>query len=195
MKTQDKIDVFYAKEHRFREEIGLLRKLALQTGAKETFKWNGPVYTVNDKNVFGIMAFKNHFGIWFFNGALLRDTHGKLEAAQEKTKAMRHWKFNGPEDIDEGKVLSYLNEAIANQKQGLEVLKGGPKKIEAPALLREALDKDQELRASFEMLTPYKQREYFEYIAEAKQEKTRKTRVEKSIALINRGLGLNDRYR
>ena len=161
----------------------------------ETFKWNGPVYTIDDKNVFGIMAFKNHFGIWFFNGALLSDAYNKLEKAQEKTKAMRHWKFQGREEIEEDKVMSYLKEAIANQKKGLEVRKDGIKNIEVPTLLRVALDNDPGLRSSFERLTPYKQREYSEYISEAKQEKTRQARLQKSIALILRGLGVNDRYR
>jgi uncharacterized protein YdeI (YjbR/CyaY-like superfamily) len=195
MKIQDKIEAFYSREHRFREEIGLLRNLALKTGASETFKWNGPVYTVNDKNVFGIMAFKNHFGIWFFNGALLKDTYGTLEAAQEKTKAMRHWKFEGPEDIEAEKVLSYMKEAIANQKQGLTVRKEGPKKTDVPDLLLDALEGNAKLKASFELLTPYKQREYCEYISDAKQEKTRLARLEKSLPLIAKGLGLNDRYR
>ena len=195
MKAQDKIDAFYAREHRFREAIGVLRKLALRTGAAETFKWNGPVYTVNGKNVFGIMAFKNHFGIWFFNGALLSDAYQKLETAQEKTKAMRHWKFQGIEEIEEEKVLSYLREAMLNQEKGLEVKKEGAKNIEVPVLLQEALADDVELQASFEKLTPYKQREYSEYIADAKQEKTKQARLQKSISLISKGLGLNDRYR
>ena len=48
---------------------------------------------------------------------------------------------------------------------------------------------------SFDSLTPFKQKEYSEHIGSAKQEKTRISRLEKSIPLIAEGKGLNDKYR
>ncbi|WP_394342899.1 hypothetical protein [Leeuwenhoekiella marinoflava] len=30
------------------------------------------MYTVDGKNVAGLGRFKNHFGVWFFNAALLK---------------------------------------------------------------------------------------------------------------------------
>ncbi len=44
-------------------------------------------------------------------------------------------------------------------------------------------------------LTPYKQRDYCEYIAEAKQQKTKESRLEKIIPMISKGQGLNDKYK
>jgi uncharacterized protein YdeI (YjbR/CyaY-like superfamily) len=194
MKTPDKIEAYYSREQRFRKEIGLLRDLALQTDAKETIKWNAPVYTIKDKNVFGIMAFKSHFSVWFFNGALLKDVYGKLEAGQEGTKALRHWKFTCLDEIEPENVLAYMTEAIENQKKGIVVKKERLKKPNIPALLQEKLDGDTKLKASFNMLSPYKQREYCEYITSAKQDKTRLARLKKCIPLLKNGKGLNDRY-
>tara|TARA_R110002050_G_scaffold246651_3_gene384430 strand:+ start:1420 stop:2016 length:597 start_codon:yes stop_codon:yes gene_type:complete len=196
MNNQEKIEAYYAKEQPFKEAIGLLRKLALKTELLETYKWGVPVYTIDNKNVLGILAFKHHFGIWFYNGAYLKDPKKVLENAQEgKTKAMRHWRFTSITDIDKAAVLTYYHEAIANQKKGLVLV---PKKnipIAIPSLLKKAMESNNALKTNFESITPYKQREYCEYIKEAKQEKTKIARLEKSVALLLQGLGLHDKYR
>ncbi len=196
MDKSEKIEAFYNKEHHFKDAIGLLRSLAKQTELEETLKWGAPVYTINNKNVLGIMAFKEHFGLWFFNGVFLKDPKGVLENAQEgKTKAMRHWKFSNIEEIDEKAVIQYLEEAIANQKEGKVLQKEKSISIKMPVLLKEALESNPEAKKQFQLLTPYKQKEYYEYISTAKQEKTKLTRLEKSMVLILQGIGLNDAYR
>tara|TARA_R100001369_G_scaffold91637_1_gene133534 strand:+ start:3118 stop:3714 length:597 start_codon:yes stop_codon:yes gene_type:complete len=196
MNTQEKIEAYFAKEQPFKEGIGLLRELALKTELIETYKWGIPVYTIDNKNVLGILAFKHHFGIWFYNGVFLKDPKKVLENAQEgKTKAMRHWKFINKEDIDEAEVLSYFHEAISNQKKGLTLAPEKNKPILMPPLLEKALGNNQALKENYENLSPYKQRVYCEYISEAKQEKTKLSRLQKCIPLLEKGMGLHDKYR
>ena len=194
--SQEKIEAFFEREHPFRKGIRRLREIVLKTELKEQLKWGAPVYTLNNKNVLGIMAFKHHFGIWFFNGVFLSDPLKVLENAQEgKTKAMRHWKFNRPEEINDASVTAYVNEAIENQKKGLEIKPQRKTSLEIPELLQKALQSDTSLNESFKSLTSGKQREYCEYISSAKQEKTRQGRLEKITPMIRAGIGLNDRYR
>lgn len=195
--SAEKIEAYFAKEHPFKEGIATLRGIALKTNMGETLKWGSPVYTVDGKNVLGILAFKNHFGIWFFNGVFLSDPKNVLENAQEgKTKAMRHWKFTVNDAIDQAVVLAYINEAIENQKKGLVVkAEKNTKKIIVPALLKGAFAKNQSMQSKFESLSPGKQRDYCEYISTAKQEKTKLTRLEKITPMILDGVGLNDKYR
>jgi len=195
MSTSDKIEAFYNKERPFKEELRILRSLALQTEACESFKWSSPVYTIGGKNVFGIMGFKHHFGLWFFNGVYLKDPLGVLEAAQKGTKAMRHWKFTAADQIDSKYVMVYLNEAIANQQKGLEHQPERKKPVKIPPVLKAALEEDGHLMESFSALAPYKQREFSEYIVSAKMEKTRQSRLKKSLLLIRNGRALNDKYR
>jgi len=196
MDNQEKIEAYFAKEQPFKEGIGLLRELALKTELIETYKWGIPVYTIGNKNVLGISAFKHHFGIWFYNGVFLKDRKKVLENAQEgKTKAMRHWKFNNKRDIDEAAVLSYFHEAISNQKKGFTLAPEKHKQISMPPLLKKALHNNQPLKVNYESLTPYKQREYCEFISEAKQEKTKLSRLQKCIPLLEKGMGLHDKYR
>ena len=192
----EKIEAFYDKEHPFKDGIALLRSLVKKTELTETLKWGAPIYTIDNKNVLGIIAFKEYFGLWFFNGVFLTDPNRVLENAQEgKTKAMRHWKFSSIEKVDEKAVLQYMEEAIANQKKGKVLQKEKSNTLKIPILLKEALEKDLEAKKQFQLLTPYKQREYFEYISTAKLEKTKLSRLEKSLPLVLKGIGLHDKYR
>ncbi|MCA0957873.1 YdeI/OmpD-associated family protein [Muricauda ruestringensis] len=196
MDKSEKIKGYYEKEHPFRDGIALLRELALKSGAEEDFKWSIPVYTYMGKNVFGISKFKNYFGVWFFNGAYLKDSKNVLENAQEgKTKGMRHWKFHDLDEVDKKTVLDYMKEALENQIKGLEIKPEKSKKVVIPELLLSELTKNPQLQVDFEKFTPYKQKEFCEYIAEAKQDKTKLRRLEKIIPMIKDGVGLNDKYR
>ena len=192
----EKLEAFYAKEHPYKEGIGILRALALQTEVEETLKWGAPVYALKKKNIFGIIAFKSYFGLWFFNGCFLADPEKVLENAQEgKTKAMRHWKFQSAQEIPTQQVLAYMKEAIENQKQGKEWIPERTKKTIIPSELKAALKKDPSLQASFKSLAPYKQREYCEYIDTAKQDKTKQARLQKILPMILEGYSFNDKYR
>ncbi|MEM9362828.1 MAG: DUF1801 domain-containing protein [Bacteroidota bacterium] len=197
MTASEKIEAYYKKEHPFKEGIAILRAIAKQTDAKEDYKWNFPVYTIATKNVLGICRFKNHFGVWFFNGAFLKDSKKVLQNAQEgKTKGMRHWKFNAVSDIDSEVVLAYMEEAITNQKNGLEVkIERKRNDLVVPEILKECLDGEEALKKAFQKFSAYKQKEFCEYLTEAKQETTKKKRLEKIVPLITQGIGLNDKYR
>ncbi|RUA15988.1 MAG: hypothetical protein DSY83_06490 [Flavobacteriia bacterium] len=196
MEKAKKLETYYEKEHPFKDGIARLRELALQSGAEENFKWSIPVYTLSGKNVFGICKFKSYFGVWFFNGVFLKDPKKVLENAQEgKTKGMRHWKFNSMEELDEKGVFAYMLESLENQEKGLEVKAGKTSKVLIPEQLQAALDQKKALQSSFEKFTPYKQKEFCEYITEAKQEATKLRRLDKILPLIEKGVGLNDGYR
>lgn len=195
MKRFASADAYFEQEHIFSKGINLLRDIARKTEFVETVKWGGPVYTIENQNVMMIAAFKNHFGLWFFNGSLLTDPKGVLESAQEKTKGMRHWKFRDINHIDKTAVLAYMEEAIANQKKGISVSPTRKKTVVMPKILQNALDKDPQLLERFRAFSPGKQREFCEHISSAKQEKTRQSRLKKSLPLISEGIGLNDRYR
>jgi len=174
-----------------------LRSIILSTELEESIKWSLPVYTLHNKNVLGIGAFKNHFGIWFVNGVFLKDDLNILQNAQDgKTKAMRQMRFETVTDIDKNIVLAYVKEAIENQKLGKEVKPNRNKKeVEIPKELEEAFKHNSDLKSSFKDLSNYKQREYCEYIATTKRETTKQTRLEKIIPMILNGAGLHDKYK
>ena len=61
--------------------------------------------------------------------------------------------------------------------------------------MQNALNQNDNLNSSFKALTKGKQKDYNEYIDEAKQEKTKISRLEKIIPLILDGKGLHDKYK
>ena len=183
------------KVNQWGEELALLRTIIEKTELVETNKWGGEVYTINNKNVLGIGGFKNYFTIWFWNGVFLKDEAKVLVNANEGvTKGLRQWRFTSAADVNEKLVLHYINEAIANEKAGLSIK---PEKKEAMQcdFFENELNKDSKLKVAFEKFSPYKQKEFWEFMATAKQEKTKITRLEKIRPMIMEGIGLNDKYK
>ena len=176
------VNDYIAKHKQWTEQLKLLRDIAQQSGADVAIKWGVPTYSVNGKNVFGLGAFKSYCGIWFFNGVLLKDKGQKLlNAQEEKTKAMRQWRFQTVQEIQADKqlILDYMLEAIQNQKEGKE-FKHKPKPLTIPPQLQEALNADSELKKAFSTLSKSCKKEYADHISEAKQESTKQRRLTKS---------------
>ena len=172
-KTWDKVN-------QWGEELTLLREIIQKTELIETNKWGGEIYTINNKNVIGIGGFKNYFTIWFWNGVFLKDEAKVLVNANEGvTKGLRQWRFISAADINEKLVLHYINEAIANEKAGLSIK---PEKKEAMQcnFFENELNKDSKLKAAFEKFSPYKQKEFWEFMATSKQEKPKSPDLKKS---------------
>lgn len=184
-------------EEQWKPGVFKLRQLFLTTELKEELKWGIPNYTLNGKLVAGIGAFKSYFGVWFHHGVFLSDPSKKLINAQKgKTKGMRQWRFTD-NDFDAHLVMSYILEAIENQKAGKEIKPAKPKTsgFPIPPELSKALASDAALKQAYNSFTPFKRKEFCEYIGEAKRESTRLTRLEKCIEHIRMGEGLNDKYR
>jgi uncharacterized protein YdeI (YjbR/CyaY-like superfamily) len=176
-------------------ELEILRSIIIQTQLVATNKWGGEVYTHNNKNIIGIGGFKNFFTIWFFNGVFLKDELKVLVNANEGvTKGLRQWRFTTKDEINEKHILAYINEAIANEEKGLSIQ---PEKRELfPSdFFASELKNHKSFAAAFQKLTPFKQREYIEYVDSAKQEKTKMTRLKKIKPMVLNGIGLNDKYR
>lgn len=177
------------------EELALLAAILRKTDLEETIKWGMPVFTYRGRNIVGIAGFKSHFTLWFYNGVFLSDDAHVLTNAQEgKTKSLRQWRFTSRAEIDEPLILAYVNEAIANEKQGKVWKPESKGKLALPPQLEHAL-KDEALKQSFEKLPSYKQNQYVEYIIDAKQETTKVLRIEKIKPLILQGIGLHDKYK
>lgn len=183
------------KVNQWTEELEILKSILNKTELVETIKWGAPIYTFNNKNVIGIGGFKSYFGVWFMNGVFLKDEAKVLVNAQEGvTKALRQWRFNSKAEIDEKLLLAYIKEAIENEKKGLA--HKPEKKVMLPSdFFTNELQKDKKLVAAFEQFSPYKQKEFIEYIDTAKQEKTKIDRFEKIKPMILQNKGLNDKYR
>ncbi len=187
---------YLAGHDEWRSVLERVRAVMKASELEETVKWGAPCYTLNGKNLVGLVAFKDFVSIWFHQGALLRDEHGVLVNAQEgRTKAMRQWRVRSEDEIDETILRDYVRETIENQRQGREIKVDRNKPLQIPDELAAAMEDDPDILNRFEALSPGKRREYAEYIAEAKRAETKVKRLEKIVPMILAGHGLHDKYR
>jgi uncharacterized protein YdeI (YjbR/CyaY-like superfamily) len=178
-------------------ELELLKSIIAKTTLVETNKWGGCVFVHNNKNVVGVGGFKNFFTLWFFNGVFLKDEKKHLVNANEGvTKSLRQWRFTSKEEINETEILAYIKEAIENEKQG-KIIKPAKLKdtVVIPLIIQNELNANIILQKAFLKFSPYKQREFIEYIETAKREETKLFRIEKIKPMILDNIGLNDKYR
>jgi uncharacterized protein YdeI (YjbR/CyaY-like superfamily) len=177
-------------------EIDRLRQLVLSTDLYEDLKWGVPCYTINNKNVVIIHAFKDFFALNFFKGALLKDTNGLLHQQTEHTQATRQLRFTSMNDVEKNEeiILEYLLEAIEIEQSGKTIEFKKTSEFEVPEELTNLLNEDPSLSTAFYSLTPGRQRGYLLHFAAPKQSKTRFSRIEKCIPLIMEGKGLHDEY-
>lgn len=196
MQTFNFVNEFILNATFGKEILIVLREILLTTELQETVKWGAPTYTINNKNVVGMAAFKSYVGLWFYQGVFLKDEAGVLiNATEGMTKALRQLRFTSVDEIDDELVLKYVNEAIQNQKEGKQLKPDRNKPVVIPEELNQALQDDKELENCFNRFTIGKQREFAQYIASAKQSETRFARVQKVIPLILENTGLNDKFR
>lgn len=196
MKRYKSVDDYVNSNAQWHDELVKLRKILNATELEETVKWGAPCYTYDGKNLVGLGAFKSFFTLWFFQGAVLKDKKKVLVNAQEgKTKALRQWRFESADEIDAKLIKAYVKETIETQRRGVEIKPDRSKPVTVPPELKKALQKNKKAGASFEEMTKGKQREYADYIADAKRDETKQKRIDKIIPMIVDGDGLNDKYR
>lgn len=182
------------KVHSWSDELKQLRRIVLECGLDEEFKWSQPCYVFQNRNILFVTAFKEYAALAFFKGALLADPNGILVAPGANSQSARQIRFTDAKDIIELEPVlkAYIYEAIEMEKMGLKVnLKKNPESI--PEELRNKFDKIPELKSAFEALTPGRQRGYILYFSQPKQSKTRESRIEKNMDKIFNGKGINDR--
>ena len=140
MKRAKTVDDYMSHAPRWQPELEKLRALLSSTKLIEEVKWGAPCYTYNGKNVVGIGGFKSYFGLWFHQGALLKDDARVLVNAQEgKTRALRQWRMSSASDIKPSIIKRYVTESIAHIDSGREIKADRSRAIVVPDELRNAM--------------------------------------------------------
>ena len=188
-----RVDVFMKKTVEWHDEYAVLREIALSTGLTEDLKWMHPCYTLDDKNVFLLHAFKGYIAVFFHKGAIMKDPTGILIQQTENVQAGRQLRFKNMEEIVKAKriIKAYMKDAIAIEEAGIQVPMKKPVPLELPKDIADAMKKISGLTAAFKKLTPSCQREYLLYFDSAKKAETRVSRVEKYAAKILSGKRMN----
>ncbi len=189
-----KVDFYFNKAKKWKEEIELLRTIVLDSHLTEDLKWGCPCYTFTDRNIVLIHVFKEYCALLFFKGALMKDPKNILIQQTENVQAARQVRFTSAAQIQEMKATlkSYILQAVEVEESGVKVELKKTDAYTIPEEFQTRLDKDPELEEAFKALTPGRQRAYIFHFSQAKQSKTREARVDKYIPQILAGKGLDD---
>ncbi|PPL02752.1 YdeI/OmpD-associated family protein [Parapedobacter indicus] len=194
MTTNPKVDWFFNEDTKWQKEFAILRKIILDCGLTEELKWGQPCYTFQRKNIVLIHGFKEYCALLFFKGSLLKDEQGILIQQTKNVQAARQIRFTDAREIVElERILkAYVHQAIEVEKAGLKVPLKKTSDFTVPEEFQKKLDEIPALKTAFEALTPGRQRAYIFYFSQAKQSKTRESRIEKYVPKILEGKGLED---
>jgi len=182
------------KVNHWSKELEALRKIVIKSVLDEELKWGMPCYTLNNKNILMISAFKEYACISFFKGVLLKDKEKLLTAHGESSQSVRMIKFtNSKQIIQQSSIIkAYIEEAIEIENSGKKVeFKKNPEPI--PEELIVEFNKDLKFKKAFHELTPGRQRGYIIYFSQPKNTQSKLNRIEKCRENILKGIGLNDR--
>lgn len=202
MKKDPRVDAYIAEAAPFAQPIlKHLRGVAHRAvpDAEETIKWSMPFFTVNGKILCNMAAFKAHcsFGVLGpeARSEIAKDGHGSEEGMGT------FGKLTAVKDLPaEAKLAGYLKRSAARIAAGRSPMaaaaaKRQPRKpIPAPPEFSAALGRSARAKLNFAKLPPSHQREYLEWITEAKREETRDRRIAQSVEWIADGKSRNWKY-
>jgi uncharacterized protein YdeI (YjbR/CyaY-like superfamily) len=153
--------------------------------AEEALKWRYPAYMYR-----GILcitpAFKHHSALIFWQKSIRKSlASGK---AKEERDGLR--KITSLSDLPKDSVLAKcIRESAKLNEVGKQRNEAKPAKrsVVVPANVLNSLKKNKKALAAFQALSPSHQREYIEWIAEAKREETREKRLAGMLKMLTEG--------
>ena len=165
----------------------------------EAIKWSHPFYLLDGKPFANMAAFKAHCSLGFWKGG----RPVAEEAAGPRDKAMGQFgRIESLADLPKAvalrKVIVDARAAWLAEKEEKAGAPPAPKaKRDAPELpddLGAALGARRGARAKYDAFTPSQQREYVEWVVEAKREATRASRIAQAVEWIAEGKTRNWKY-
>jgi hypothetical protein len=191
-----RIDAYIARQADFAKPIlAHVRALVHEAcpGVDETMKWSMPTFVHAGGILCGMAAFKQHASFGFWKHALVVGEGVPREGMGS------YGKLVSVADLPPKKtLLAHIRKAAKLNEEGVKMpaaRKTGPKPPpEAPADLAAALQKNAKARKTFEGFPPGAQRDYIEWIVEARREETRAKRLAQAVEWMAEGKRRNWKY-
>ena len=157
----------------------------------ETMKWRNPSFEYRGL-LCGMAAFKQHCTFGFWKHELV------VGAARDDGAWGTFGRITSTKDLPSRAAMTrFVKKAMQLNDAGVKVVRA--KRAAKPAVpmhpaLKQALAGNAKARANFAAMSPGRQREYLEWIAEAKAEATRERRIKDAVAWIAAGKPRNWKY-
>ena len=190
-----RIDAYIAKAQPFAQPILKHIRDAVMSASpelEETLKWGHPSFMYHGI-VCGMAGFKQHVTLGFWKSKLVLD-----EKDQSADSAWGQFGcITQLSDLpSKREIARYVKKAMKLNEDGVTVKREvKPKKpIPVPAALKAALAKSPKAKAFFATLPPGHQREYLQWVTEAKTDATRDKRIATTIEWLSEGKHRNWKY-
>jgi uncharacterized protein YdeI (YjbR/CyaY-like superfamily) len=152
---------------------------------EETTKWSAPAFTVGGKILLIMAAFKEHAALNFWRGQELRGDAANADAMGQFGKLKRLGDLPGDAELD--KLIREAAE-LAKSAPAPRKVKHAPKPPpEVHPEFAAALAGAPRAKAALDEFPPSAQRDYFEWISDAKQDATRAKRIVTAIEWLSEG--------
>ena len=188
MSREPRIDTYIAKAQPFaRPILAHVRERvhAVLPDVEEAVKWSMPAYTLGGKIVLITAAFKAHMALNFWRGQELRGQEANADAMGQFGKIASLDEL--PPDAELDRLIREAAE-LAKSAPAPRRTKHAPKP--APQMHPEfaaALGKAPKAKAALDGFPPSAQRDYLEWISEAKQDATRQNRIATAVEWLSEG--------
>ena len=188
MSTDPRIDAYIGRAESFAQPIlnhVRARVHAAAPEAEETMKWSAPSFTVDGKILLTMAAFKAHAAVNFWRGQEIGDGGPKAGAMGQ------FGKLTSVDDLPSDRELDVLiREAatLAKTAPAPRKTKHAPKP--APQMhpdFARALAGNAKAKAVLDGFSPSAQRDYLEWISEAKHDATRAKRIATAVEWLAEG--------
>jgi uncharacterized protein YdeI (YjbR/CyaY-like superfamily) len=198
MATRDpRIDAYIAKSAGFAQPILThIRRLVHEAcpDVEETMKWSFPHFQYKGM-LCSMASFKEHcaFGFWK-SSLIIKNGDGETEQAMGQFGRITKLSDLPPKKV----LMGYVKEAMKLNDEGVKsptrAKPKTPRAVIVPEDLKRALQANTQALATFENFSPSNQREYIDWLTEAKTEATRTRRLETAIEWMAEGKPRNWKY-
>ena len=160
--------------------------------AEETLKWSAPAFLVEGRILLIMAAFKQHAALNFWRGKELCGDAGSSDAMGQ------FGKLASLDDLPPDAELDALIREAAELARSAPAPRKPKHAAKPPPQLHPdfaaALEQAPRARSALESFPPSAQRDYLEWIAEAKQDSTRQKRIATAVAWLSEGKRRNWKY-
>jgi uncharacterized protein YdeI (YjbR/CyaY-like superfamily) len=194
MKTDARVDAYIESQPEFaRPILAHLRSVIHEAcpDCEETIKWSRPSFLYKGKILAGFSGFKAHAAFGYWNDAVLS------EEAKNRSAMGQLGRLTSLTDLpDRATLVALTRQSMALIEDGAKARPATAKKppFTVPQDLRAAIDAVPSAKTCFDGFPPSCQREYVEWVTEAKRDETRAKRLAQTVEWLAEGKKRNWKY-
>jgi len=195
MKTDPRIDAYIARQADFaRPILEHLRTIVHEAcpDCEETLKWSSPSFMYKGKILAGFAAFKAHATFGYWSGSQVVDADPAQQSAMGQ-----FGRLTSLDDLPSRAALAALTKkAMKLIDEGVKPIRNKHSKppLAVPQDLRAAIDAVPAAKATFDNFPPSQQRDYVDWVTEAKRDETRAKRLAQTVEWLAQGKRRNWKY-